>query len=159
MKFLTDTMLGRLARWLRILGYDAVYSRSGIDYTRIQKMAEQDRIILTRNTRLYKKAGDKHIVFIRDDYFKLQVRQVVKELDLSLDEKKFFTRCVECNEELLPLPKDKVERKIPDYVFQTQSTFHGCSKCRRIYWQGTHLLQMEKFIKFFREKGEEKCEL
>ena len=154
MKFLVDNMLGRLARWLRILGYDAVYSKSGINCAVIQTDNDPERIILTRNTRLFKNLGNKGALFIKDDYFRLQVRQVAQELGLNLEKNTFLSRCVECNEKLSPITKEEAESKIPEYVFQTQSNFRQCKKCGRIYWQGTHYFQMENLIKFFWEKEE-----
>ncbi|MGA1824449.1 MAG: Mut7-C RNAse domain-containing protein [bacterium] len=151
---MVDNMLGRLARWLRILGYDAVYSKSGIGCASTQTVNDPEAIILTRNTKLFKNRGNKRALFIKDDYFQLQVRQVVQELGLHAVKNIFLSRCVECNETLSPIAKEDVEGKIPDYVFQTQSNFRQCKQCGRIYWQGTHYFQIENQLKFFWQKEE-----
>ena len=172
MEFLADNMLGRLARWLRILGYDAIYSKKGIGQFEIKKALSEHRTILTRNSRLLKKShslfassnyesqeGDMNIethsnrvLFISNDNWIQQVRQVIREFGLEFNKDIFLTRCGDCNNKLILLSKEKVKRKIPDYVFQTQCNFHGCSKCKRIYWQGTHYFQMEKLIESFWQK-------
>ncbi|MGA1868500.1 MAG: Mut7-C RNAse domain-containing protein [bacterium] len=154
MKFYVDNMLGRLARWLRILGYDAVYSKTGIKWADIQtdRTLTSEIIILTRNTRLYKNIGTRRALFIKDDHFRLQIRQVVQELGLHFQENIFLSRCVECNIPLSPIKKEKIESRIPEYVFQIQRNFYQCTQCKRIYWPGTHYFQMENEIKSFWRK-------
>jgi uncharacterized protein with PIN domain len=137
MKFLLTKELGRLATWLRILGFDAVYLKeSNIGSLMIQALRD-GRIILTRNQRLPQSRGVK-ITLIKNEKIKAQVSEVLKTLKIKPDPGSMFTRCIICNEELAEIKKEKAEDRVPEYVFKAQSNFLSCPKCKRIYWQGTH---------------------
>jgi uncharacterized protein len=130
-------MLGRLAKWLRILGYDTAYlpqlSPEGV----LREGRKQRRIILTRNTRLLRRKDVPPLVFVRSDHFREQLRQVIEECHLH-PQQQLLTRCIECN--LVPeeVAKDEVRSRVPVYVWQTQETFRRCPRCNRIYWGATH---------------------
>jgi len=146
MKFIVSHELGRLARWLRILGFDAAYFTSA-DRTKLTMLSlKEDRIILTRDTRLSRYAGYRTLR-VDSDLFKEQVSQVLKGLNLEIDEDKLFTRCIVCNQELQETDKQEIKSKVPEYVFQTQESFKICPKCKRIYWQGTHWGNVRKVLK------------
>ena len=155
-KFLADIMLGRLARWLRILGYDTIYARKCID-TQIMVIAyKENRLILTRNTKLYKKLGSKRGFFVSYDGFKDQVKEVICALDMKFDSKIFLSRCADCNLSLISLPKADVQVKVPLYVYNTTDDFKTCPQCKRIFWSGSHSEEMIKIITgFWSKKGEQ----
>jgi hypothetical protein len=137
MKLLLTRELGRLSKWLRILGFDCeYYNQDNISSLVIQALRDS-RIIITRNSRLPKSAGIK-IVLIKSEKIKEQVPEVLGALKLKPSRSSMFTRCIICNRELVSVDKIKVKDKVPEYVFDTQENFVTCLKCKRIYWQGTH---------------------
>lgn len=149
-KFIVDFMCGRLARWLRILGFDAEFfndtSRSKI----LIESLKNQRIILTRDTHLSKKKAYK-IILITSDKIRQQVKQVIKELNLKLNPKDFFSICSICNKKVQKVNnKNEVEGLVPKYVYENINDFYKCPECERIYWQGSHyylfLKEIEKNI-------------
>ncbi|MFB0527613.1 MAG: Mut7-C RNAse domain-containing protein [bacterium] len=137
MKFLVDFMLGRLCKWLRLLGYDASYFVSEKKSDLIYQSLKEGRIILTRDHRLSKKKAIK-LVIINSDLLEEQLEQVFSELDIKVDPDEIFTRCLVCNEVLQEIKKEKVKDRVPNYVFQTKKDFSFCPNCQKIYWKGTH---------------------
>ncbi|OGX19249.1 MAG: hypothetical protein A3K83_02710 [Omnitrophica WOR_2 bacterium RBG_13_44_8b] len=137
MKFLLTRELGRLAKWLRILGFDTDYYNQDNISTLVIQALRDNRIIITRNSRLPKPTGI-GIVLITSEKIKQQVPEVLGLLKLKLDFSRMFTRCIICNRELAAIEKAKVKDKVPEYVFNTQEEFVACAQCKRIYWQGTH---------------------
>jgi hypothetical protein len=137
MKVLLTGELGRLARWLRILGVDAEYSRENSNASLMIRALREDRVILTRNHRLPASRGIK-IVVLKEELLKKQLAEIFNELGLADCQAGMFTRCTICNETLVSIAKEKAEEKVPEYVLQTQENFFTCPKCSRIYWQGTH---------------------
>jgi uncharacterized protein with PIN domain len=148
-KFLVDFMCGRLARWLRILGYDTEFVEDTSRHKIMMKSLAEQRIVLTRDTRLSKKKVYK-LILIKSDKIREQVRQVIKELNLKLKKEKFFSICSVCNKQVLQVEKEKVKGLVPLYVYQTVNEFYQCPECKRIYWQGSHydlfLKEVEKFL-------------
>jgi uncharacterized protein with PIN domain len=145
MKFILTKELGRLAKWLRILGFDARYYKESNAGTLIIEALREDRVVLTRNHRLPKSTGIK-IVVLEAEKIKEQVREALKALKIKLDSEKMFTRCILCNEELAGIAKEKTKGKVPEYVYKTQEDFITCPKCHRIYWQGTHWGNVQKIL-------------
>jgi len=153
MKFLVDFMLGRLCKWLRLLGYDASYFSSAKKSDLIYQSLKDGRIILTRDHRLSKKKAIK-LVIINSDLLEEQLEQVFSELNVKVDPDDIFTRCLVCNELLLEIEKEKVKDKIPSYVFQTQEEFSYCPSCQKIYWKGTHWDLANQLLKKLKNKKE-----
>lgn len=148
MQFVADKMLGRLARWLRVIGQDVAYGRelSGAGLLRVAR--QEGRLILTRD-RAITKRNPPSFIMIHSDRFREQLKQVVDECGLD-PLKDAFTRCVECNAALEPITKADVEGKVPPYVFATHEKFSLCPKCRRIYWPATHQERMMTELKSIR---------
>ena len=136
-RFLLTKELGRLAKWLRILGFDTVYYNQDKPSSLIIQALRDERIILTRNHHLPQGRGLK-IVVIKNEKIKKQVEEVLKTLKIRPEPGMMFSRCILCNEVLADIAKDKVKDKVPEYVFNTQEDFITCPQCKRIYWQGTH---------------------
>jgi uncharacterized protein with PIN domain len=136
-KFLTDRMVGRLAKWLRILGCDTAYLPQLSPQGLMREARRQGRIILTRDTRLLRDKQAPPFLFIREDHFRQQLKQVVEAYCLD-PLRMLFTRCAECNEILKMVKKEEIQEIIPPYVWQTQDEFRQCPGCRRIYWGATH---------------------
>ena len=149
--FIADCMLGKLARWLRIIGCDTEYFPAIGDAELVERGARPGRLILPRDTLLIRrrKARANHL-FIHSDHFRDQLRQVVR--DLSLDPfARFLSRCIECNDQLRPIEKTKLARSIPDYVHMTHDRFSTCPSCRRIYWEGTQRERMMEELRHILE--------
>lgn len=138
MRFIADAMLGKLAKWLRILGYDAEYYGGEDDDALVLMARGQGRSILTRDTRLAPKLGPEECLFVRDNDTMAQLAQVVSELGLAVEPGRMFTRCTVCNGELVPVPKDEVRGVVPEYTLSVRSEFLKCPGCGRVYWEGTH---------------------
>lgn len=140
MTFIADCMLGKLAKWLRMLGYDTRFIPDIDDDELVRIAVREDRILLTRDTRLCeRRMVRKRCVFVDWGSTKQQVRQVLDALSLKVTPESLFTRCAVCNGEITPLAKSEVEGRVPPYVFQTQPEYGYCAACDRIYWRGTHV--------------------
>jgi len=147
MRFVVDSNVGRLARWLRIAGFDTLFVRD-IDDNRLVRIAfDEDRVLLTRDRQILKRrlvtSGRLKVILIEDDEVKAQLRQVLTALNLA-SELSPFSLCVECNEPLVPREKGEVEELVPPYVFQTQTQYVQCPGCLRVYWRGTHWERMSR---------------
>jgi len=150
MKFLVDFMLGRLCKWLRLLGYDASYFVSDKKSELIYQSIKEGRIILTRDHRLSKKKAIK-LIIINSDLLEEQLKQIFSELSIKVDPENIFTRCLVCNQVLMEAEKEKVRDKVPSYVFQTQKEFSYCSSCQKIYWKGTHWNLANQLLEKFKK--------
>jgi uncharacterized protein len=144
MKFIADAMLGRLAKWLRFLGFDVLYYRDIDDRHVIKISREEERIILTRDTALLKHKGLRETIFI-------QSNKVVDQLVELKDKLNFMEaaprgRCVLCNGTLIKIARrEEVRSLVPDFVYYNFQDFTVCESCGKIYWEGSH-------YKKFREK-------
>ncbi len=139
-RFLADCNVGRLARWLRALGYDAAYEPRLPDPQVVARALAEDRVLLTRDVDMMRRrviaGGSVRAVLLRDDRVQEQVRQVVEELGLVTD--RALSRCLDCNLELEPRSKSAVLDRLPPHVRATQERFSQCPRCSRVYWPGTH---------------------
>lgn len=144
-KFILTKELGRLAKWLRILGYDSEYFTEEKLSSLIIAALRDNRIILTRNHKMSDIDAAK-ILYIKSEHIKEQLVQALRELNLQPDEALMFSRCIVCNLELSNIEKEKVKDKVPEYVFKTQDDFVNCHQCKRIYWQGTHWGNVKKTL-------------
>ena len=143
MKFILTGELGRLARWLRILGFDAELEVKRPDL--VLKSLREERVILTRDSKMSRFSGVR-MLKIESDYVEEQLKQVVGSLGLKIERDNLFKVCVLCNNVLDRVKKEAVEKCVPPHVFQTQSLFLKCPKCNRIYWQGSHWALVNKFL-------------
>ncbi|HEX9445830.1 MAG TPA: Mut7-C RNAse domain-containing protein [Candidatus Binatia bacterium] len=145
MLFIADRMLGRLARWLRIIGQDVKYSPGLSGAGLIRAARREGRLILTRDGALARKNPPPYLM-IESDHFRAQLRQVIDHCRLD-PSKDAFTRCVECNAAFEPVDKALLEGRVPPYVFATQEKFSFCRGCRRVYWPATHQARMAAELK------------
>jgi len=141
LKFIVDANVGKLTKWLRLLGYDTRFFEGQDDGEMISIALAEERIILTRDTHIMQwgvvRAGRVKAILVTSDNSDSQMRQVVRDLRLEIAGNA-FTLCLECNQSLSAVGKDEVESRVPPYVFLTQDKFLTCPKCGRIYWKGTH---------------------
>ncbi len=150
-RFLADAMLGRLARWLRMLGYDTVYD-PGEDQVLLERAWREGRLFLTRDTRLLRRRRLPPHLFIQSDQVTTQVRQVLSALGLPRTAGP-TRRCLRCNGVLEPRRKDEVVGLVPEFVWSEHQAFWRCPDCARIYWPGTHRQRMEEAIRALGEGG------
>jgi uncharacterized protein with PIN domain len=138
-RFIADDQLGKLARWMRILGLDTLYFQEIEDRELIRAAVEERRILLTRDTRIAAEPGEAKCLFIESDNWIEQLRQILSAYHLKVLPEKLFTRCLLCNSPLSPIGRDDVREQVPPFVFRTQEEFVRCPTCNKIYWQGTHV--------------------
>ena len=144
--FVVDRMLGRLAKWLRVAGFDALYDGK---YKRedLIKISEQTgRIIITRDT-WFESQGGREAVVLHDNYTIGQLKEFFRRHNIVPDPARFFTRCIVCNSELMIVSRDEVKDVVPSFVLSTQQGFSKCPSCSRIYWGGTHKEKMLETLK------------
>lgn len=147
LKFIVDHNVGKLAKWLRLAGYDACFFDGDDDAEMIAAALAEDRVLLTRDTQIMKRgiitSGRLSAILIKGDKSEQQMRQVINNLNLDCQSRP-FTVCLECNQPLEERTKDEVKDRVPPYVFQTQHQYMECPRCRRIYWRGTHWQAMAR---------------
>jgi uncharacterized protein with PIN domain len=150
-RFLADVMLGTLAKWLRVLGYDTEYDNSIEDDAVVQRCVNEDRIALTSDSRLVQRRllRDRHVL-VSSHKLSEQLIQVVAGLENPPDSELRLTRCLECNSLIKEVSKSEVRALVPSYVFETQEEFRRCPDCKRVYWRGTHRERMiEKVLSLY----------
>jgi uncharacterized protein len=141
-RFIADVMVGKLARWLRVLGFDVAYSNKYEDAEIIRIAEAENRVILTRDTGLAARPGRAECLLIESGDYEEQIHQVRDKFGLT--EFDVFSRCLECNTPLKSVDKEAVFEKVPPYVYLTQERFALCPSCDRVYWRGTHADDMLK---------------
>ena len=157
MRFLADCMLGKLAKWLRMLGYDTAYIQDADDDELVRLAVREDRLLLTRDHRLCERRMVRsRCVFVDWGTTAGQVRQVVRTLGLKVSEESLFTRCTVCNSEITPLLKSEVAGRVPPYVLEAQQEFGYCEQCDKIYWRGTHVHNVLKALEAAEDRMESK---
>ena len=143
-RFVVDINVGRLAKWLRIMGYDTLFPREGGDNELVRIALREGRVLVTRDAGIVRRRAVRlqqmRVVWIKDDDLRGQLRQLVGEL--NLDVTGGFSRCVLCNQGLDSIAKADAAERLPPYVLQTQSHFMECPQCLRLYWRGTHWSNM-----------------
>jgi len=144
-RFAADRMLGRLVKWLRVIGQDVIYGPHLTGYGLIRAARQENRLILTRDRGLEKKHPPEFI-FVASDRYGEQLRQVIEACGLKPWDS-LFTRCLTCNSLLQAKSKTSVREIVPPYVFSTQENFVWCPKCRRVYWPATHHNRMVEELK------------
>lgn len=137
MKFIADVMLGKLAKWLRIMGIDVIYNSHMDDQKLISLALKEKRVLLTRDTKLLKIKSLDDYLFISSDHLWEQLAQVIDYYHIDPLEKA-FTRCILCNQGLVKKKKEDVKDLVAPYVYSTQEQFSQCLQCHKVYWAGTH---------------------
>lgn len=145
-RFIADVMLGKLAKWMRILGWDVDYDNRISDSQLLRKAQKEKRIVLTRDRRMIEERKvDNHLLIENDDP-EIQLREVVKRYGRPA-EGRILERCLRCNVILQPRDRESVESSVPEYVASNHRRFSSCPSCGRIYWRGSHYLQMVEKLK------------
>lgn len=142
-RFAADRMLGKLAKWLRVLGYDVVYLKRGGNEEILEQLQE-GRTLLTRNRR----AGSWHkkgkVFVVKANEPQKQLREIVEGLGLTRSDVTLFSRCLSCNRQLDTVSKEEVREEVPEYIYQTHNQFYRCYDCGKVYWSGSHSERMRQ---------------
>ena len=142
-KFLCDHMLGSLAKWLRLLGYDTLYPGPLGDRETAAKAYDEGRVLLTRDRNLASRV--RGAVYVASDDKDEQLRAVIDKLRLDLSNP--LSLCSVCNVPIEEVDREKVQEKIPPAVLEIQTEFWKCPSCGRVYWQGSHWDDMIRRIR------------
>jgi len=145
-RFILDVHLGKLTRYLRMLGFDSAYDRDRDDDTIIDLSLEQKRIILTRDIGLLKQNRVTHGYWLRHHQSLEQLQEVLLSLDL-FKQLQPFTRCMDCNGKIQPVAKNGIGARVDPEILGRFETFWQCRDCRKIYWQGSHYERMLEQIR------------
>ena len=149
-RFLADAMLGRLARWLRLLGYDTAYDSKIDDNEVVYRSLKEGRIVLTRDRGL-SRSRSLRLLLIRDETVQAQLLQVLRELPLRPSQDRALSRCSLCNVLLEPVAREAAVPLVPAAVAQTQKSFSRCPSCDKIYWLGSHWKRFQKALEKVKE--------
>ncbi len=144
-RFVLDVHLGRLAAYLRMLGFDTLYRNDYDDPELADISANEQRILLTCDRRLLMRKQITHGYFVRERQPKLQLLEILKRFDLY-DNQKPFSRCMHCNGITQPVSKQKIEAQLLPKTKKYYDEFFQCETCKKIYWKGSHYLKMKKMI-------------
>lgn len=154
MRFITDGMLGKLTRWLRILGHDVHYYKSRDDKELVEMAKSEKRVLLTRDHKLYHQALTQRIeavlVEARDRAEKLA--DLAKQFNIKLEVDLSVSRCPKCNTPIKAVSKEAVLNKIPEATSIYYNHFWKCPGCGQIYWQGAHWKRIEKTLEEAKRK-------
>jgi hypothetical protein len=159
-RFIADNNVGKLARWLRLIGYDTLLFKQKDDARMIKTALSDERVVLTKDTQFMKRRlvtnGQLKAILIKKDAPKNQIQEVVKNLNLDYHFNP-FSFCLECNQTLISRTKEEVHSVVPPHVFETQTQYTECPACHRIYWQGTHWQAMVKKLQDLQRGGGKNC--
>ncbi|MCX6650050.1 MAG: Mut7-C RNAse domain-containing protein [Methanomassiliicoccales archaeon] len=139
--FLLDGMLGSLARWLRIMGYDARYMRDLADADMLRLLQGNERHLLTRDRQLAERAGERGFCVSEMD-LDAQLLAVVAEFGLRTEQS--YRRCTACNGELQAVDRGSVKDEVAEGTWNGYQDFWRCASCGKVYWQGAHWKNIEK---------------
>lgn len=144
-KFIVDVMLGRLARWMRILGYDTLYVPGAKDHLLIERAVNGGRCLVTRDRLLAGSARPGLVtMLIESNYLKEQLKEFLG--NVKSPPPGLLSRCLVCNSILEEAGPEDAENEVPDFIFLTYRKFRRCPECRRFYWPGTHLKDIRSVL-------------
>ncbi len=138
MKFIADAMLGRLAKWLRMLGFDTIYIKDIRDKELVRIARLEGRTLLTRDTRLVKDHHLKNYTLLHSDDLSEQIEELNKTCQLEAISHQLKSRCANCNGVIREVPKETIVNEVPDYISLHFTSFQQCTKCGNVYWEGSH---------------------
>jgi uncharacterized protein with PIN domain len=153
LKFIADGMLGKLTRWLRMLGYNVKYSNR-LDDSQLMAIAKKERrILLTRDLELYQQAIAKGVqaFFVNGQTEAEKLAKIAQKFGINLEINMATSRCPKCNAKVKPIPKENVKGKVEDSTFNFYNEFWECPKCSQIYWQGAHWKRIRKTLETAQE--------
>ena len=149
MKFIADSMLGKLARWLRMLGHDVTYTIQLNDNDLLELAKKENRVLLTKDLELYKRANAKNLdaLYLEGKSESERLAEVAKRYSLTLEIDMEKSHCPVCNTKLKATPKEQLSGEIEKNTFTYYDKFWKCPNCGQVYWQGAHWNQISKTLK------------
>jgi uncharacterized protein with PIN domain len=141
-------MLGKLTRWLRILGHNVEYSSKLDDAQLIMIAKKERRILLTRDLELYQQAMAKgvKVFYLEGETEAEKLAHLAKRFNIKLEIDMTISRCTKCNIRVRPIPKERVADRVEKSTFSYYNDFWECPKCEQIYWQGAHWIRIRKTL-------------
>ena len=153
-RFVVDTMLGRLARWLRAMGYDTLYPGQADDRRLLQLAVAEKRILVTRD-RMLARLAEPRSCLIRSERLDEQIVEAVGRLALFPSDVEWLSRCLDCNARLASADRQSLERRVPAHVFASHTEFMVCPGCGKVYWSGSHADRMVERLRRLTTRGGE----
>ena len=138
MRFICDDNLGKLAKYLRILGFDTSFREPISNAKLLHAAATEERFLITRDRRLTGASHPFGILLLEDDNPLDQLKVTITQLDLTITTESIFRRCTKCNEICTIIDKTQAANHIFPYILQTKDIISQCPSCKRFYWKGTH---------------------
>ena len=145
-KYVTDASLARLAKWLRLLGYDTIVFPKAAGRDLLNIAHAEGRIVLTRRLDMLERQFAGQLYLVTGNEIGGQVAEVINQFSLKIEKDKLFRICLKCNEELTPAAKEEVRNLVPEFVFANCSEYNKCQHCQKIYWAGTHQRNALRFL-------------
>lgn len=145
-------MLGRLARWLRLSGYDVVYGRQRQDKELLDLARREGRVLLSRDSRLCQRAAKEGVkcLYIESGDVVEQLAQAIKKLGIRLSDTPVYSRCPRCNGEIIKAGKESIAR-VPEMVRKRIEEFWECAECGQVYWEGSHWKNIKRVVRMVRD--------
>jgi uncharacterized protein with PIN domain len=145
-KYLTDGTLAKLAKWLRLLGFDTIIYPREAGREMLNLANSEKRIVLTRRQDMLERQFSGQLYFVTGIDISSQLKEVITKFSLTIEKEKIFSICLKCNDRLFPVKKEDVYDLVPSYVFANCSKYNKCPRCQRIYWTGTHQRNSLQFL-------------
>ncbi len=144
-RFVADAMLGRLARWLRLLGFNCTHDARISDEELVRQGVLEKRIILSRDRRLPEEWGVRDIYLVREEKVRGQLAELLGRFDLAASIR-LLSRCSGCNRLLEPARRSEISERVPPRILETHASFSQCPGCGRVYWEGSHTERIRRFV-------------
>jgi len=144
-RFSADSMLARLARWLRLLGFDCAYDVGIPDAELVRRAVEEGRVILTRDRKLADEWWVANIYVVGAERLREQLLEVIRRFDLAPSIAP-LSRCNECDQAVRPVEIDEIRERVPPRVLERQRDFSLCPGCGRVFWEGTHAERIRRAV-------------
>jgi len=142
MRFICDVMLGKLTKYLRVLGFDTIFLKN-LDVLETYKNLADPPLLFTKRT---KTIPYRPSIFIQANEIQTQMKEIKEVIRPYIDHSAFMTRCIECNSFIESVESKDIEAHVPEYIYHHHKEFKMCPSCKKVYWEGTHTEQMKKWI-------------
>jgi len=147
-RFIADVMLGKLAKWMRALGWDVRYENDIQDSRLLREAEKEGRVVLTRDSRMVEEWRMANYLLLSSDDPVLQLKEVLSHFERPVEDK-FLGRCLVCNVTLERRLHSDVRGLVPEYIYRVHDRFSRCPKCGRVFWRGSHYRRMKEKMREF----------
>ena len=144
-RFIAEPTLGKLVKWLIILGFDTLYIPDFSDSQPRQEIPT-DRVMLTRTRQVQRSHKSGRLLFVYSNDPVEQLQEVIHAMNITKTDVKLFSRCILCNRPIEAVKKEMVRNRVPDYIWESEITFRQCRFCNKIYWPGSHTVRSQARI-------------